>query len=80
MQDQGRCARLRCWHCLEHDWLAEEGSNVEEPPGATHMFDAPGGVETMITWFSVSGVMWQVDPCGAVHGQEDVCTKIRPLP
>ena len=33
------------WHYLEHDWMAEEGSYVFEPPGETHTLVVPEGVE-----------------------------------
>ena len=31
------------WHYLEHDWVAEEGTFVYEPPGEIHtlMVDEP---------------------------------------
>jgi quercetin dioxygenase-like cupin family protein len=37
------------WRYLEHDWVAEEGANVFEPPGETHTLVVPDGVEEMIT-------------------------------
>lgn len=64
------------WHYLEHDWMAEEGSYVYEPPGETHTLVVPEGVEEMITFFQVNGVMCYVDPMGKVLGYEDVFTKI----
>jgi 2,4'-dihydroxyacetophenone dioxygenase len=64
------------WHYLEHDWMAEEGSYVFEPPGETHTLVVPEGVEEMITYFQVNGVMCYVDPWGKVLGYEDVFTKI----
>ncbi len=64
------------WHYLEHDWMAEEGSYVYEPPGETHTLVVPEGVEEMITYFQVNGVMCYVDPWGKVLGYEDVFTKI----
>ena len=33
------------WHYLEHDWTAEEGGYVYEPPGETHTLVVPKGVE-----------------------------------
>ena len=37
------------WHYLEHDWVAEEGGYVYEPPGETHTLVVPEGVDEMIT-------------------------------
>jgi 2,4'-dihydroxyacetophenone dioxygenase len=37
------------WRYLEHDWVAEEGSYVFEPPGETHTLVVPDDVEEMIT-------------------------------
>jgi 2,4'-dihydroxyacetophenone dioxygenase len=56
--------------------FAEEGSYVFEPPGETHTLVVPDGVEEMITYFQVNGVMCYVDPWGQPVGYEDVFTKI----
>jgi 2,4'-dihydroxyacetophenone dioxygenase len=64
------------WRYLEHDWVAEEGSYVFEPPGETHTLVVPEGVEEMITYFQVNGIMYYVDPWGKPLGYEDVFTKI----
>lgn len=64
------------WHYLEHDWEAVEGAYVFEPPGETHTLVVPEGVEEMITFFQVNGVMCYVDPFGEILGYEDVFTKI----
>lgn len=64
------------WRYLEHDWIAEEGSYVFEPPGETHTLVVPEDVEEMITLFQVNGVMSYVDPWGKPTGYEDVFTKI----
>jgi quercetin dioxygenase-like cupin family protein len=64
------------WHYLEHDWMAEPGSYVFEPPGETHTLVVPEGVDEMITYFQVNGVMVYVDPWGKTMGYEDVFTKI----
>ncbi|MFC5586103.1 2,4'-dihydroxyacetophenone dioxygenase family protein [Nitratireductor kimnyeongensis] len=64
------------WHYLEHDWVAEEGGYVYEPPGETHTLVVPEDVEEMITLFQVNGVMYYVDPWGKHEGFEDVFTKI----
>ena len=64
------------WHYLEHDWEATPGAYVFEPPGETHTLIVPEGVDEMITYFQVNGVMCYVDPYGKVLGYEDVFTKI----
>ena len=64
------------WHYLEHDWIAEEGSYVFEPPGETHTLVVPDDVDEMITYFQVNGVMYYVDPYGKHMGYEDVFTKL----
>lgn len=64
------------WHYLEHDWWAEEGSYVFEPPGDIHTLEIPEGVEQMATLFHVTGAYIYVDPDGNAVGVEDVFTKI----
>ena len=64
------------WHYLEHDWTAETGSYVFEPPGETHTLVVPDDCDEMITLFQVNGMMWYVDPWGKVVGTEDVFSKI----
>src|ERR1700687_5321001 len=59
------------WRYLEHDWIAQEGSYVFEPPGETHTLYVPDDVEEMITFFNVTGVMYYVDPFGKGQGYED---------
>ncbi|NLU74013.1 cupin [Streptomyces sp. HNM0575] len=64
------------WHYLEHDWWAEEGSYVYEPPGGTHTLEVPHGVEEMITLFHVTGAYVYVDVHGTPMAVEDACTKL----
>jgi 2,4'-dihydroxyacetophenone dioxygenase len=64
------------WHYLEHDWVAEPGAFLFEPPGETHTLVVPEGETEMITMFTVNGVMVYVDPWGETTGFEDVFTKI----
>ncbi len=64
------------WRYLEHDWEAQEGGYVYEPPGETHTLVVDEGVEEMMTLFQVNGVMYYVDPWGKHLGYEDVFTKI----
>ncbi|HSU19869.1 MAG TPA: 2,4'-dihydroxyacetophenone dioxygenase family protein [Acidobacteriaceae bacterium] len=64
------------WHYLEHNWIAEQGSYVYEPPGDVHTLIVPDDVEEMITWFHNTGGYTYVDPNGFPVGYEDVFTKI----
>lgn len=64
------------WHYLEHDWVAEEGSFVYEPPGEIHTLTVPEGCAEMITFFNVAGAMIYLDEAGAVTSYEDVFSKI----
>jgi 2,4'-dihydroxyacetophenone dioxygenase len=64
------------WYYPEHNWVAEQGAYVFEPPGETHTLMVPDDVEEMITLFHVSGCMIYVDPWGKQTGYEDVFTKI----
>ena len=64
------------WHYLEHDWVAEEGSYIYEPPGETHTLVVPEGVPEMMTWFHNTGGYTFVDPQGIPMAYEDVFTKI----
>ena len=45
-------------------------------PGETHTLVVREGVDEMITYFQVNGVMYYVDPRGKAVGYEDVFTKI----
>ena len=75
----GNCYKLKLLCALlgiEHDWVAEEGGYVYEPPGETHTLVVPDDVDEMITYFQVNGVMYYVDPHGKHLGYEDVFTKI----
>lgn len=64
------------WRYLEHDWIAEAGSYVFEPPGEIHTLVVPEGVDEMITLFHVTGALLYCDPDGKVIGGEDVFTKL----
>ncbi|OEU08812.1 hypothetical protein FRACYDRAFT_195975 [Fragilariopsis cylindrus CCMP1102] len=64
------------WKYLEHDWVAEAGSYVFEPPGEIHTLVVPEGVDEMITLFHVTGALLYCDPDGKVTGAEDVFTKL----
>jgi len=64
------------WHYLEHDWVAEEGGYIFEPPGETHTLVVPDGCNEMITLFQVTGSLIYVDPQGRATGYDDVFTRI----
>ncbi|MDQ6621292.1 MAG: 2,4'-dihydroxyacetophenone dioxygenase family protein [Pseudomonadota bacterium] len=64
------------WRYLEHDWIAEEGSFVYEPPGEVHTLVVPDDCAEMITFFNISGAMIYLDADDAVTAYEDVWTKI----
>ena len=64
------------WRYLEHDWIAEEGGFVYEPPGEVHTLTVDEGVTEMITMFNVNGAMIYVDENGDTVCYEDVFTKI----
>jgi 2,4'-dihydroxyacetophenone dioxygenase len=64
------------WRYLEHDWVAQEGSYVFEPPGEIHTLVVPEGVEEMITLFHVTGSLLYCDTEGNVVGADDVFTKL----
>jgi 2,4'-dihydroxyacetophenone dioxygenase len=64
------------WHYLEHDWVAEEGSYIFEPPGETHTLVVPEGCNEMVTLFQVTGSLMYVDPQGVSTGYDDVFTRL----
>jgi hypothetical protein len=64
------------WHYFEHDWIAEEGAFVFEPPGEVHTLNVPEDCDEMITFFNISGCMVYLDKENKQIGYEDVFTKI----
>jgi quercetin dioxygenase-like cupin family protein len=64
------------WRYLEHEWIAEEGSFVYEPPGETHTLVVPEDCAEMITFFNIAGAMIYLDESGRQAGYEDVFSKI----
>jgi 2,4'-dihydroxyacetophenone dioxygenase len=64
------------WRYLEHDWTANAGDYIFEPPGETHTLVVPDDVNEMVTLFHVGGGYTYVDPYGKVLGYEDVFTKL----
>ncbi|HEY0621206.1 MAG TPA: cupin, partial [Kribbella sp.] len=61
----------------EHEWVAETGSFVYEPPGEIHTLRVPEQTTEMITFFNISGAMIYVDDDGNQIGYEDTFTKIQ---
>ena len=64
------------WRYLEHDWVAEEGSFVYEPPGEVHTLVVPDDVPEMITFFNIGGAMIYLDAEDRTIGYENVWTKL----
>ena len=64
------------WFYREHDWVANEGDFVYEPPGETHTLEVPADCAEMITFFNISGAMVYLDEAGQQTGYEDVFTKL----
>lgn len=65
------------WYYLEHDWVAEAGSYIFEPPGDTHTLVVPEDVDEMITYFHTTGTLTFVDPDGNPTGFEDVFSRFK---
>lgn len=49
------------WRYLEHDWIAEPGHYIYEPPGDVHTLTLADGCDEMITWFHASGGLVYLD-------------------
>ena len=64
------------WFYREHDWVANEGDFVYEPPGEVHTLEVPADCSEMITFFNISGAMIYLDAEGRQTGYEDVFTKL----
>jgi len=64
------------WKYLEHDWTAEIGSYVFEPPGEIHTLWVPEETDEMITFFNVTGCLHYLDQDHRHAAYEDVFTKI----
>ena len=63
------------WRYLEHDWVAEQGMYVYEPPGEVHTLVVEQDAE-MITLFNVRGALVYYDESNKPTGHDDVHTKI----
>ena len=64
------------WHYLEHDWVAEEGGFIFEPPGETHTLVVPEGCEEMVTLFQVNGAWCTSSRRAPSIGYDDVFTRL----
>ncbi|WP_068076727.1 2,4'-dihydroxyacetophenone dioxygenase family protein [Novosphingobium lentum] len=64
------------WRYLEHDWVAQAGSYIFEPPGDVHTLVVDEGPEEMVTMFQIHGAMVYLDDAGAVTAVDDVFTRI----
>lgn len=64
------------WSYREHNWVAETGSYVFEPPGEIHTLIVPEGCSEMVTFFNITGSMIYLDEKNSHVGYEDVFTKI----
>jgi quercetin dioxygenase-like cupin family protein len=64
------------WYYLEHDWIADEGGYVFEPPGEIHTLYVPPETTEMVTLFHVTGSYVYLDADGQTVGYEDVFSKI----
>ena len=64
------------WRYLEHDWTAQAGMFVYEPPGETHTLVVGEDQDEMMTLFQVHGAMIYTDAAGRTTGFDDVFTKL----
>lgn len=62
------------WGYLEHDWTANAGDYIYEPPGEVHTLRV--GPEGMITLFNTTGCIIYVDADGETTGYDSVHTRI----
>lgn len=67
------------WHYREHDWQAEPGAYVYEPPGDVHTLvaDLEPGSEPMLTLFFIHGPIEYMDANGELAYIETAETKLR---
>jgi quercetin dioxygenase-like cupin family protein len=64
------------WKYDEHEWVADTGSFVYEPPGEIHCLRVPDDCTEMVTFFNILGAMIYLDETGHQVGYEDTFTKI----
>lgn len=58
------------WRYLEHDWVAEPGAFVYEPPGEIHTLTCDSADE-MITLFSITGAIVYYDDANNITAVDD---------
>lgn len=64
------------WRYLEHEWTAEAGAYVYEPPGDLHTLVVEGTSE-MLTLFHIHGPIEYLDEHGEVARTETAESKLR---
>ena len=67
------------WHYVEHDWQAEPGAFVYEPPGEVHTLvaDVADESEPMLTLFTIHGPIEYLDEHGEIAYVETAESKLR---
>ncbi len=65
------------WRYLEHEWVAQAGTYIFEPPGAVHTLVVDNDDEMIGFFFNVCGITVFVDEQGNTTGHEDTFTRIR---
>ena len=63
------------WRYLEHDWIANKGTFIYEPPGEMHTLVAHETLG-MSTFFVTRGSLIYTDASGRQSGYEDVFTRL----
>ena len=64
------------WRYLEHDWIAQPGDYIYEPPGEVHTLVLADGCDEMITFFHTTGSLIYVDEALQPVGFDTVHTRI----
>jgi 2,4'-dihydroxyacetophenone dioxygenase len=62
------------WRYAEHNWIAEAGAYVFEPPGSIHTLMAEGAESLTLFW--ITGTLIELDEQGKTIGYADVFTRI----
>ena len=63
------------WRYLEHDWIANAGTFIYEPPGEMHTLVADDRLG-MTTFFVTRGSLIYTDAAGRQSGYEDVFSRL----
>lgn len=63
------------WRYLEHDWIANAGTFIYEPPGEMHTLVAHE-TKGMTTFFVTRGSLIYTDAAGRQSGYEDVFSRL----